>query len=117
MNGGLGAPLVERALAAAGAVVDVAPLRAAWEDREAPPVHLRVVGRRSVGKSCLVAALTGRPRPTGLGGVTGADEQVWGTGAVVTDTVAMEEPLAAADAIAAALPALDAIVWVVDGLR
>ena len=109
--------LVGEALEAAGAVVDVSVLRAAWDGREAPPVHLRVVGRRSVGKSSLVEALTGVDRATGLGGVTLADAVIKGEGVVVHDTVAIEEPLAAADALEAALDELDAIVWVVDGLQ
>lgn len=109
--------LVEAAIDAAGAVVDVSRLAAAWGERQASPVHLRVVGRRSVGKSTLVEALTGVDRATGLGGVTVQDAVVAGEGVVVHDTVAIEEPLAAADALEAALAELDALVWVVDGLQ
>jgi GTP-binding protein EngB required for normal cell division len=109
---------VIRAIDAAGALVDVSALERAWAHRAQGPVHLMVVGRRSVGKSCLVNALVGAAVcDVGLGGVTRAAARYEGHGVVVWDTPALENALDGADLIESHLPSLDAMVWLVDGLQ
>ena len=108
---------VEALLAAAAPLVDVTPLRTAWEARQDPPVHLLVVGRRSVGRSSLLNAWAGRRvADTGLGGVTTEPLTVEGPGVVLTELPGLEDVRDAAR-LARHVDRADAVVWVVDGLQ
>lgn len=111
------AAVVEGALAAAGEVVDVTALREVWATREAPPARWLVVGRRGAGKSRLVNRLTGADAAIGLGGVTTEVRACAGEGLVLTDTPGLEHELDGADLVEDALPSVDGLLWVVDGLQ
>ncbi|MEZ4237860.1 MAG: GTPase [Myxococcota bacterium] len=76
---------LDEAIAAAEGQVEAAPLQLARRLCDAP-WRVAVIGRTSVGKSSLVARLTGQPRPVGLGGVTDEVAEVAVDGAVVLDT-------------------------------
>lgn len=100
-------------------VLDPAPLVEALCGVEALPWRIAVVGRLGVGKSTLVNLLVGsRIRPTGLGGVsTDVVEVELPDGAVLVDTVGLDDEVEALDRLQPLLEEVDAVVWIVDGLQ
>lgn len=104
------------AIRAAAGLVDPAPLDDALR-LVLEPVTIAVVGRVASGKSTLVSWLSGTPRPTGLGGVTRTLDHVPAKGTVLLDTPGIDDPDAALLGLDGVLAAVDAAIWVVDGLQ
>ncbi|MCB9687567.1 MAG: 50S ribosome-binding GTPase [Alphaproteobacteria bacterium] len=83
----------------------------------AEPWTVAVVGRVGVGKSTLVSAWSGLPRPIGLGGVTRALEIVETEGMRLLDTPGIDDADAALLGLERVVADADGVVWVTDGLQ
>jgi len=108
--------LLDDAAAEAREFVSCTALCEAVEQLRAPPAHLALFGRRGVGKSSLVRALTGADAPVGLGGVTRDPAAYEGGGLVLVDLPGAEDVRDAGTALRAVLGRVDAVVWMIDGL-
>lgn len=108
--------VLHQAVVAVEDFVSCPELRIAFETRTTPPTRLVIFGRRGVGKSSLVQALTGVEVPTGLGGVTREPMTVEGGGLVAIDLPGLEDDQRATAELRAAVATVDAAVWVIDGL-
>lgn len=111
---------VERALLdairASRGVIDASPLEGARAVLEAP-WRTAVVGRTSSGKTSFVNRRTGTSRPIGLGGVTGAVEEIPFDDGIAIDTPGIDDPDEALMVLEPVIDGADAVVWVVDGLQ
>lgn len=98
-------------------LLDPAPLVRAlrvWEE----PWRVAIVGRVGVGKSTLLNLLAGeRVARTGLGGITREAMPAEVRGAVVVDTVGIDDEAGALAALQPLLEEVDAVLWLVDGLQ
>ncbi|MCA9491345.1 MAG: 50S ribosome-binding GTPase [Myxococcales bacterium] len=81
------------------------------------PWTVAVVGRVGVGKSTLVSAWSGIPRPIGLGGVTRVLEVVETDGMRLLDTPGIDDADAALLGLEQVVADADGVVWVTDGLQ
>lgn len=81
------------------------------------PLKAAMVGGVGVGKTTLVAALTGQERVTGLGGVTHDIESIDGAAWTWVDTPGIDDPRLARGLLDPEVSQVDVVLWVVDGLQ
>ncbi|MBT3222549.1 MAG: hypothetical protein HN348_26035 [Proteobacteria bacterium] len=102
--------------AAAGNPLEPAIERAA--EAFLAPRRVALVGRVSSGKSTLINCFVdGKPRQTGLGGVTKETAEVRHEKAILVDTPGIDVVATALTILGPLLEAVDVVIWVVDGLQ